>query len=886
MTRNEFDLLYAIMKNGRKSVRELAEISHTSTGFVSEKLRAFENAGYIDADGVSDSGLEALEPYKVKNAIIMAAGMSSRFVPLSLEKPKGLLVVKNEVLIERQIEQLREAGIDEIVLVLGYKKESFFYLESKYDLKIIINPSFHIKNNLETVFLAQKYIGNSYICSSDDYFVENPFEDYVYQSYYSAIHVDEKTDEWYMHKDARGNITKVMRSGDDGDIMLGHVYWDSAFSEAFLRLVNEHHELGDYDTELWESLFSDNIAKLPPMQVKVYPDNMIYEFDSLDELRQFDRYYVKNTHSKIMKNIARVLDCGEEDITGFKAIKEGLTNTSFVFEVNGEKYVYRHPGDGTEAIISRSNEKHSLELAKSVGVDPTYIYMDEKEGWKLSRFVADIRTPDYDSFEDSRRVIDVMRRLHEQKMQVDWSFLPWDGALDIERMLREKGKIEVPDFDELKGKVEKCYNAVKDDGVEMCFCHCDTYAPNWMLTDDRTILIDWEYAGNADPGCDVSTYIMDAMWDTDTAERFVREYCGENYSDQMLFHYFAYVAIVSYYWFVWALYREACGGIMGESLHNWYVMAKRYSGYLCDKYLSREVVSADIERVSNLLFDTVGKRDFKKLTRMGGLTNRTYRADFDENEIYIVRIPGEGTEEMIVRSDEKISTSLACELDIDAKLIHFGDDGSKVTCFIPNAITMSAETFADHHRIEQAANIMRTLHGCGKDTGVKFEVFDMAENYEKIINDKNVPMFADYSEVKEAVMRIKKAVDSACEIKKVPCHNDVLCENWIVSADSDRMYLVDWEYAGMNDGIWDVADLSIEAGFDRELDIVLLKAYHGHEPTRDDMRHFLANKLYVDYLWTLWAKTRVPYDGQPMEDWALERYTRLKKNIWEYDNIK
>ena len=96
----------------------------------------------------------------------MAAGMSSRFVPLSLEKPKGLLVVKNEVLIERQIEQLLEAGIEDIIVVLGYKKEAFFYLQEKYNIQFIINPEFNTKNNIHTLYLAQKHIGNTYICSS------------------------------------------------------------------------------------------------------------------------------------------------------------------------------------------------------------------------------------------------------------------------------------------------------------------------------------------------------------------------------------------------------------------------------------------------------------------------------------------------------------------------------------------------------------------------------------------------------------------------------------------------------------------------------------------------------------------------------------------------
>ena len=133
--------------------------------------------------------------------------------------------------------------------------------------------------------------------------------------------------------------------------------------------------------------------------------------------------------------------------------------------------------------------------------------------------------------------------------------------------------------------MQKCYEKCQGDGVEQRFCHCDTYAPNWMLTEDgRAVLIDWEYAGNADPGCDIGCYVMDSMWEVKEAERFVKEYCGNNFDDKLRFHYLAYTAIVSYYWYVWALYREACGAVMGESLYNWHVMAKRYSRYLVKEF--------------------------------------------------------------------------------------------------------------------------------------------------------------------------------------------------------------------------------------------------------------------------------------------------------------
>ena len=160
----------------------------------------------------------------------------------------------------------------------------------------------------------------------------------------------------------------------------------------------------------------------------------------------------------------------------------------------------------------------------------------------------------------------------------------------------------------------------------------------------------------------------------------------------------------------------------------------------------------------------------------------------------------------------------------------------------------------------------------------------MAAGYEKIIQELHVPMFSDYQENKQQVMAIKDEIDRQINAPKVPCHNDPLCENWVVG--DGRMYLIDWEYAGMNDGMWDVADVSIEAEFDPELDMLLLSNYLDREPTTLDQKHFLASKVFVDYLWTLWAKARVPYDGQPMEDWAVERYERMKANLLAFRNIK
>ena len=288
-----------------------------------------------------------------------------------------------------------------------------------------------------------------------------------------------------------------------------------------------------------------------------------------------------NAHSDILRNIKLVFRCDEEDIVDFRTVSEGLTNTSFVFQIGGIDYIYRHPGDGTERIIDRRNEKTSLIKAKEFGVDPTYIYMDVIEGWKISRFVHDFREPDYASFEDSKKVISVLKRLHSLPIRVDYGLRPGEDALAIERLLREKDPHCFEAFEGLKAKVGALYQRTLGDGIEKCFCHGDTYRPNWMIKPDGdVILIDWEYSGFSDPGIDVGYYIVDAMYGFEDALRFIREYTGEGASEAEEFHYLAYTAIIAYYWFVWAMYRESCGANMGESLENWRLMAEKYADHL------------------------------------------------------------------------------------------------------------------------------------------------------------------------------------------------------------------------------------------------------------------------------------------------------------------
>lgn len=301
--------------------------------------------------------------------------------------------------------------------------------------------------------------------------------------------------------------------------------------------------------------------------------------------------------------------------------------------------------------------------------------------------------------------------------------------------------------------------------------------------------------------------------------------------------------------------------------------------------LVRRIEEFDIPKLHDLMKLVFNDGEWDDIQRLGGMTNHSYKIIRKDGKEYLVRIPGDGTEEMINRSDERKSTTLACKMEIDSQLLYFGDDGCKVMEFICNPQPMDEEVMKNAEIIRQAADIFRKLHTCGEDTGVKFEVFEMAALYERIINEADGAFYEDYLEIKQTVMDIKADVDKNGEAPKVPCHNDCLVANWVLDGNG-RLYLIDWEYSGMNEAMWDLSCLSIEANYSQENEEELLNVYYGREATLDEKKRFIAAKLYVDYLWTLWGLTRVPFDGQFMQEYADTRYSRLKKNIEAYRRIK
>lgn len=275
-----------------------------------------------------------------RNAIIMAAGSSSRFVPLSSEIPKGLLEVKGEILIERQIRQLQEAGVEDITIVVGYKAEKFQYLKEKFGVDLVLNEDFYHYNNISSIIRVLDRLGNTFICSSDNYFRENVFTEISGQSYYSALFANGITGEYCMETDAEGNICNVTVGGHDAWYMIGHVYLSEDFSNHFRPLLVKEYEKEEVRYGYWEDVYIKNISILPPIRIRKYSPHEIEEFDSIDELRLFDPTYLSNSRSSVLKEISRHLNCDEADLHDFHNLPHEGKYLNFSFCKKDERYLF------------------------------------------------------------------------------------------------------------------------------------------------------------------------------------------------------------------------------------------------------------------------------------------------------------------------------------------------------------------------------------------------------------------------------------------------------------------------------------------------------------------------------------------------------------------
>ena len=423
-----------------------------------------------------------------KNAIILAAGKSSRFAPFTYEKPKGLFRVKGEILIERQIEQLKEAGVDRIVVVVGYMKEKFFYLEQKYSpcVELVVNNEFGKKGNLYSIYMAREFLANTFICCADHYFTSNLFtySNLENRSWRACKYETGKFREFAVTVSDAGVITETSIGGSDSLAQVGCAYVNESFSTRFRTFMED--EINDFGVAsmFWEEFYKRHIRDLT-FYCRMFSDDEIFEFDNIDDLRAFDSEFLLNVDSEIIANITNTLHCGPNDISSIAVINAGLTNVSFGFDVNGTRYVYRHPGGTAGNLIDRHAEQFAQFTARDIGIDKSVIDMT-LDGWKISYYVKDAKNCDFEA-NDSQliRGMEMLHQLHEVTVPDDAGIKIFDDVAEGKKLMEiasaTKGHL-AKEFKPLIDKIDELYPAIKKDaarlGYGLVLCHNDTYEPN------------------------------------------------------------------------------------------------------------------------------------------------------------------------------------------------------------------------------------------------------------------------------------------------------------------------------------------------------------------------------------------------------------------------
>ena len=260
------------------------------------------------------------------------------------------------------------------------------------------------------------------------------------------------------------------------------------------------------------------------------------------------------------------------------------------------------------------------------------------------------------------------------------------------------------------------------------------------------------------------------------------------------------------------------------------------------------------------------------LERLGGLTNLVFRAGD-----LCLRIPGKGTEEYINRANEAVAAREAAKAGVSPQVLHAdADTGVMVTRFIAGAQTMSPEKFRERAGSPaRAGEAFRKLHASGAVFPFRFELFSMIDDYLKVLSTKDVTLPAGYHDVVREAGSVRSAL-AAHPLPLVACHCDPLCENFLDTGE--RMWIVDWEYSGMNDPLWDLGDLSVEGKFDAAQDEALMRAYFGGEARPAERGRVVIYKAMCDLLWTLWGLIQLANDN-PVDDfraYADGRFTRCK----------
>ncbi len=294
LTRKQFDILEAMATGtGTMTQRSLADAASCSVGTVNKVLKELAEAGWIQAGNVTAAGREALEPYRVKRAVFIAAGFGTRLVPITFNTPKPLVRVHGVRIIDRLIDACLAAGIREIYVVRGYLSELFDQLLYKYPMiRFLENPVYNEANNISSALVARYLLSNAYVFEAD-LLLSNPgiVKPYHYTSNFLGIR-KQRSDDWVLRvKDGIVCEETVGGEGDDIYQMVGISYWDEEAGHRLSQDIQDVYQSPGGKERYWEQVPLVYRKEHYRVEIRECRDEDIVEIDTFNELKAIDRTY-------------------------------------------------------------------------------------------------------------------------------------------------------------------------------------------------------------------------------------------------------------------------------------------------------------------------------------------------------------------------------------------------------------------------------------------------------------------------------------------------------------------------------------------------------------------------------------------------------------------
>ncbi len=357
-------------------------------------------------------------------------------------------------------------------------KEQYEYLIDKYDVKLIVNDEYSIKNNLHSIKLASEYISNTYIIPCDIWCKNNPYNHYENFS-------------WYMVSDALDNESsvivnsknelKIIKKEKSVNSMLGICYLCEKPANVVRKKIAKLCKDKRYNNSFWEEVLYEKDQMI--VFANLVSSSDVVEINTYEQLREFDK---NSNHLKTdaIDVICQVLNAAPDDISDINMLKKGMTNRSFVFKCNNNKYIMRIPGEGTDQLIDRVNEALVYNVITGKNLCDDICYINPKNGYKITKFYENVRTCNPSDRNDVKKCMSVLKKIHNMKLKISHEFDIFSQIEFYESLWNEETSA-YKTYEETKQNVFSLKSYICKHNNEKVLTHIDPVADNFYLLNKK-----------------------------------------------------------------------------------------------------------------------------------------------------------------------------------------------------------------------------------------------------------------------------------------------------------------------------------------------------------------------------------------------------------------